>query len=67
MRLHEEAGKAIFLDCRERWEYDLEHISGAHSVPMREFVDFGLQGVYGPWVQAVVRHTQRPHTHRTLH
>ena len=41
-RLHDE-GKAIFLDCRERWEYDLERISGSHSVPMREFVDYGLQ------------------------
>lgn len=48
-------GTAIFLDCRERWEYDIEHIQGAHSVPMREFVDFGLQGVAGPWVSAVVQ------------
>ena len=54
MRLHEE-GKAIFLDSRERWEYGIEHIRGAHSVPMREFVDLGLQGVAGPWISEVLR------------
>jgi len=54
MRMCEE-GSAIFLDCRERWEYDIEHIQGAHSVPMREFVDFGLQGVAGPWISAVIQ------------
>lgn len=54
IRMHQE-GSAIFLDCRERWEFDLEHISSAHSVPMRDFVDFGLQGVYGPWVSDVLR------------
>ena len=54
LRLHTTQG-AIFLDCRERWEFDIEHIAGAYSVPMREFVDFGLQGVYGEWVSQVLK------------
>ena len=36
----------------------MEHIDGAFNIPMREFVDFGLAGVAGPWVtpgRAVIR------------
>ena len=46
--------KAVFLDCREEWEFAIEHIAGAHSVPMRAFVDYGLPKVYGPWVRRVL-------------
>jgi rhodanese-related sulfurtransferase len=54
LRLHEDK-RAIFLDCRERWEYSLEHVPGAHAVPMREFVDLGLMGVSGEWVSEILR------------
>ena len=45
--------QAIFLDCRERWEFEIESIAGAHSVSMREFVDYGLSRVHGDWVGEV--------------
>jgi len=59
VRLHEE-DKAIFIDCRERFEFDIEHIDGAFNIPMREFVDFGLAGVAGDWVGQVIRRKGQP-------
>ncbi|CAE6955288.1 DnaJ-1 [Symbiodinium natans] len=59
LRLHAE-DKAVFIDCRERFEYEIEHIDGAFNIPMREFVDFGLAGVAGPWVKEVLRRKDQP-------
>merc|ERR1719245_1089651 len=59
VRLHEQ-DKAIFLDCRERFEFEIEHIEGAFNVPMREFVDFGLAGVAGEWVREVIKRKDQP-------
>ena len=54
IRLHQQ-NAAIFIDCRERFEFELEHIDGAFNIPMREFVDFGLAGVAGDWVKEVLK------------
>jgi len=59
LRLHQE-DKAIFIDCRERFEFEIEHIEGAYNIPMREFVDFGLAGVAGDWVGQVLRRKGQP-------
>ncbi|CAE7503799.1 DnaJ-1 [Symbiodinium necroappetens] len=59
LRLHAE-DKALFIDCRERFEFEIEHIDGAFNIPMREFVDFGLAGVAGPWVKEVLKRKDQP-------
>ncbi|CAJ1396953.1 unnamed protein product [Effrenium voratum] len=59
LRLHAE-DKAVFIDCRERFEFEIEHIDGAFNIPMREFVDFGLAGVAGPWVKEVLKRKDQP-------
>mmetsp|Transcript_133687 Transcript_133687/g.250137 ORF Transcript_133687/g.250137 Transcript_133687/m.250137 type:complete len:591 (-) Transcript_133687:157-1929(-) len=57
MRLHSE-GKCIFLDSRETFEFGLEHINGAYTVPLKDFVDYGLAGVAGEWVGQVIKNKE---------